>query len=142
MAIVSIVEATRLTGKSRATIYRDFDKGKLSREALPNGKPGVDVSELSRVYGALQVVETSEIVSMRQNEAVRDNAVLEEKIRFLETQLRHKDEVTVQMQARIDDKNFIIDELKTKVLMIEYTKLSEAENKPIVGFFERIFGRR
>jgi hypothetical protein len=141
-SIVPIVEAARLAGRGRATIYRDIEKGKLSRSVMPDGKPGVEISELSRVYGALRVVETTETVSVRQNEAVRDAAILEEKIRSLETQLRHKDEIAVQLQARIDDKQYIIDELKTKVLMIEYLAPVGSPEKKSNGFFERIFGRR
>jgi len=136
------VEAARLAGRGRATIYRDIEKGKLSRSVMPDGKPGVEISELSRVYGALRIVETVETVSVRQDEAVRDTAILEEKIRSLEAQLRHRDEMAVQLQARIDDKNYIIDELKTKVLMIEYLKPSEVVEKKPNGFFERIFGKR
>lgn len=144
MAIVSIVEATRLTGKSRATIYRDFEKGKLSRETLHNGRPGVDVSELSRVYGAFKSIETSDTVSLRQNDALRDTAILEEKIRSLESQLKHKDEMAMQLQARINDKEYIIVELQTKVLMIEYltpTPLAEEEKiRPKAGFWSRLMG--
>lgn len=141
-AIVSIVEAARLASRGRATIYRDIEKGKLSRSVMADGKPGVEISELMRVYGKLKIDETAENVSVRQGETLRDTAILEEKIRSLESQLRHKDEMAAQLQARIDDKEYIIDELKTKVLLIEYLKPSEAENKPIVGFFERIFGKR
>ena len=46
MALVSKSEASRLTGKSRATIHRHIKDGKLSEQ---DGQ--LDTSELIRVYG-------------------------------------------------------------------------------------------
>jgi hypothetical protein len=45
---VTIQQATKLTGKSRATITRHISTGKLSRT-----DKGIDTAELIRVYGAL-----------------------------------------------------------------------------------------
>lgn len=45
---VTIQQATKLTGKSRATITRHISSGKLSKTDA-----GIDTAELMRVYGAL-----------------------------------------------------------------------------------------
>lgn len=50
MAIVSISEAARLTGKTRATIHRHINTGKLSKTKNDTGSIGIDTSELIRVY--------------------------------------------------------------------------------------------
>ncbi|OYQ73231.1 hypothetical protein B9T21_09655 [Wohlfahrtiimonas chitiniclastica] len=50
MAIVSISEASRLTGKTRATIHRHINTGKLSKAKDDTGIVGIDISELIRVY--------------------------------------------------------------------------------------------
>ena len=55
MAVVSISEASRLVGKTRQTLYNDRDSGKLSWTTLETGKPGIDTSELQRVYGQLKL---------------------------------------------------------------------------------------
>ena len=55
MAVVSISEASRLVGKTRQTLYNDRDSGKLSWTTLETGKPGIDTSELQRVYGQLRL---------------------------------------------------------------------------------------
>lgn len=55
MAVVSISEASRLVGKTRQTLYNDRDSGKLSWTTLETGKPGIDTSELHRVYGQLKL---------------------------------------------------------------------------------------
>lgn len=46
MAIVSVIEASKLTGKGVATIYRHIKSGRLSRSG-----DGIDTAELLRVYG-------------------------------------------------------------------------------------------
>ena len=55
MAVVSISEASRLVGRTRQTLYNDRDSGKLSWTTLETGKPGIDTSELQRVYGQLRL---------------------------------------------------------------------------------------
>jgi len=53
MAIVSISMAAKLVRKGRQTLYNHNEKGKLSFTKTTEGKPGVDTSELERVYGKL-----------------------------------------------------------------------------------------
>ena len=53
MAIVSISHAAKLVRKGRQTLYNHNDKGKLTFTKTPDGKPGIDTSELIRVYGKI-----------------------------------------------------------------------------------------
>ena len=53
MAIVSISHAAKLVRKGRQTLYNHNEKGKLSFTQTDDGKPGIDTSELERVYGKL-----------------------------------------------------------------------------------------
>ena len=53
MALHSISEAARLTGKARSTIHRHIKDGKLSKLKGKDGKPAIETSELTRVYGEL-----------------------------------------------------------------------------------------
>lgn len=53
MAIVSISQAAKLVRKGRQTLYNHHNKGKLSFSKTTDGKPGIDTSELERVYGKL-----------------------------------------------------------------------------------------
>ncbi|HEY2455633.1 MAG TPA: DNA-binding protein [Scandinavium sp.] len=52
MAKVSISEASRLTGKSRTTLYRLIGTGQLSTCTGDKNAKLVDTSELLRVFGA------------------------------------------------------------------------------------------
>jgi hypothetical protein len=54
MSLVSITEAAKMAGVSRATIYNDIQAGTLSYESGPKEKKMIDVSELERVYKNLR----------------------------------------------------------------------------------------
>jgi hypothetical protein len=53
MALVTITEAAKLVRRSRGTLYRDIDRGRLSKTVAPDGATTIDTSELLRVYGTL-----------------------------------------------------------------------------------------
>ena len=51
MAKVGLQRAAELTGKSRSTIHRAMNAGRLSYEKTESGERLVDVSELHRLFG-------------------------------------------------------------------------------------------
>jgi hypothetical protein len=53
MAFVTITEAAQLVRRSRRTLYRDIDKGRLSKTIRHDGGTVIDTAELLRVYGEL-----------------------------------------------------------------------------------------
>jgi hypothetical protein len=62
VAVVSISEAAKLVRRGRASLYRDIEKGRLSKTVSPTGETGIDTSELVRVYGTLHLPEASKPV--------------------------------------------------------------------------------
>ena len=74
MAVVSISEASRLVGKTRQTLYNDRDSGKLSWTTLDTGKPGIDTSELHRVYGQLKINPVGQAVRNVNFDTEQDSA--------------------------------------------------------------------
>ena len=65
---VTIQQATKLTGKSRATITRHIGSGKLSKT-----NKGIDTAELMRVYGALvDTLDASPDTSQNDSVTTRD----------------------------------------------------------------------
>jgi len=54
MAKVGVKRAAELTGKSKSTIQRSMNNGKLSFELDANGHRIIDLSELNRVFGLSQ----------------------------------------------------------------------------------------
>jgi chromosome segregation ATPase len=53
MAKVGAQRAAELTGRSKSTVQRSMNSGKLSFEIDANGRRLIDVSELDRVFGLL-----------------------------------------------------------------------------------------
>ena len=50
--VVNISEAARIASKTRRTIYKHINQGKLSSSRDSKGNRGVDLTELIRVYGS------------------------------------------------------------------------------------------
>ena len=54
MALISVSDAARLTGRNRSTIIRAIEKGHLSAGRDSFGRYEIDPAELERVYGTLR----------------------------------------------------------------------------------------
>ena len=72
---VTIQQATKLTGKSRATITRHISSGKLSKIDA-----GIDTAELMRVYGALVDTLDASHDATKNNSVTTRDASLNESI--------------------------------------------------------------
>lgn len=117
MALVSVTEAARLTGKNRATIHRYIKQGKLSQVTDETGTKKVDTSELLRVFGSLSATHATlphsdTIQHDATQEMAHPVAVLQQKIILLEQLLESKDK-----EIRRQDDH--IDSLKQAMLLIE-----------------------
>jgi len=53
MSKVNVSEASRLTGKSRTTLYKLMDSGQLSHTGEASGGRVLDTEELLRVFGSI-----------------------------------------------------------------------------------------
>ena len=105
MAKVGAQRAADLTGKSKSTVQRAMNSGKLSFELDQNNRRVIDVSELERVFGIKQQNVQNEIVtetkSAKKVESTEIIAAVEKErmrmqIKMLEQQLGAADE-------RVDD---------------------------------------
>ena len=129
MALVSVTEAARLTGKNRATIHRYIKQGKVSQVTDETGTKKVDTSELLRVFGTLSATpatlpHSDAIQHDATQEMAHHVAVLQQKISMLEQLLESKDK---EIQRQDDH----IDSLKQAMLLIE-SKLP-ATPDPVAG---------
>jgi len=57
MALITISETARLTGKNRTTIYKYINNGKLSVVVSVDGSKKIDTSEILRVFPDCKIVE-------------------------------------------------------------------------------------
>lgn len=118
MAVVSISEAARLTGKSRKTIQRYVADGRISMSQRDAGAKGIDISELVRVFGELsQSASALSHASLSQRDALHvapDVSVLEARIQGLEAQLSAKDSL-------LEAKERHIASMETALRLLEHT---------------------
>lgn len=126
MAKVSVAEAAKLTGKSVKTIYRHIDTGKLSSSHDDNGSKSIDISELQRVYGNLNIKVENDIDS-RVSEIENKN---DNQMRQL---LQQENEM---LKKLLDEKENHISSLKQAMLMLEHKEEIKKENQ---GWFSRVF---
>ena len=138
MAIVSISEAARITGKARSTIQSYIKTGRLSKTTDSHtGVVGVDTSELIRCFGELittakeHVVntqishQTTDITTPNTTDDIAKIAVLEKEIELLKKIIEEKDEHNKS--------------LKQAMLLLEY-KTEKKENQN--NWFSKIFSTK
>lgn len=103
MPKVSLSEAARLTGKSRVTIHRHIDKGRLSKELDGTGSPVIDIAELERVYGTLKQVDLSQKVTGQQPETANGNSLLQGEIDLLHERLTGLEGERMRERAQLEE---------------------------------------
>ena len=101
MAIVSISEAAKITGKARSTIQSYIKTGKLSKTTdIPTGTVGIDTSELIRCFGQLVTTPIEHVVNEQISQQTTPHTtgeiskinVLEKEIELLKKIIEEKDE--------------------------------------------------
>jgi len=136
MSLVSISTAAKLVHRNRTTLYRDIDKGRLSKTTSPGGETKIETSELLRTYGHLYTNDDDGggvLDGLMADEQVKI-ALLEEKNRSLEriisveAELRKiKDQLTNELRIRLEEKDKLIKVLESKLLFLEYENQLKAE---------------
>ncbi len=140
MALVSICEAARLTGKSRTTVQSYIKQGKLTKCTDRNGTSKIDTSELLRVFGSFtgQQVGSEQSGSTVQHLAgdsvqlsdqilQHQNQALKAEVELVKALLREKELLLAEKDKRNED-------LKQALLLIE-SKLpttQEPVEQPVV----------
>lgn len=76
MALVTITEASKLTGKARKTLYAHIKQGKVSYRVQLDGSKQIDTSELIRVYGELKQ-EVTQVTPPLVTEVTPGNVTLD-----------------------------------------------------------------
>lgn len=104
MAKVGAQRAAVLTGKSKSTVQRAMNSGKISYELDQNGRRVIDVSELERVFGiqkqTLQVAAPEEKAQAAAPQETIEQAVEQERMRM---QIKMLEQQLYAANERIDD---------------------------------------
>lgn len=133
---VSITEAATLANVSRTTLYNDMNTGKITFVSNGKNKKVIDVAELERVYGSLNISDnkqTSSSVKIEQNFTKKGEdvavplvelAVLRERVETLEIERKRE---RTQFEERIEQLQETLNKSqenqnKTTLLLEHYTK--------------------
>lgn len=121
---VSVTRAAELAGVSRTTLYKDMEAGHLSYKSGDKQKRTINIAELERVYGNLNLEEQKEVSTSDKSEQKVSNdtglvelAVLRERTKNLED----------SSQKRIQDLESQIDHLRETL-----DKAQEGQNKALL----------
>lgn len=118
MALVSISEAARLTGKARSTLHKYIKQGTLSTTTDQNtGNKSIDTSELIRVFGKISNSTTTGSdtvtgVSKQQQTTPNDTQLLQIKLQLLEQENIH-----LKFEKELLSKN--LDDIRQAMILIE-----------------------
>jgi len=135
MAIVSISEAAKITGKARSTIQSYIKTGKLSKTTDSHtGVVGVDTSELIRCFGELITTPIGHVVNeqISQQTTLDTTAeiskidVLEKEIEFLKKIIEEKDEHNKSLKRAIE--------------LLEYKDKDQKQERSL-NWFSHLFGK-
>lgn len=118
MALVSISEAARLTGKARSTLHKYIKQGKLSTTTDQHtGNKSIETSELIRVFGKITNLSTTPSdsvtgVSKQHSETPNATQSLQAKLQLLEQENAH-----LKAEKELLSKN--LDDIRQAMLLIE-----------------------
>lgn len=131
MPLVTPTEAIRLSGRSKASFYKDVASGKVSK-TVQDGKSFFDTSELVRAYGEL-----------KKPEAEKNNIPSES----FESAISSKDREIELLRRLLDEKDSHIASLKDAMKLLEYRQSQNvqsettSETAPKAGGFKSWFRR-
>lgn len=126
---VSISEAIKMSGVSRSHFYKSYvDKGKISIELIDD-KKFIDVSELIRVFGNIQLEDNKNTTENNSN--TEDKAKI---IELLEQQLSESKKRENQAQERERWLQSQIDELRSQQTYLLEDKTTK-KRKKLFGLF-------
>ena len=142
MAVHTVIEAAKLAGVTRRTIYRYIKQGKLSTVVTGSDATQIETSELLRVFGSLSQPEESKVSTGSQVEEP-------EYVTRLMAEMSQLRDLVQRQQLLLEDK-LETDRLREQMTGLqnerdeatqELEKLrAELEAERGKGFWKRLFG--
>lgn len=107
MAKVGAQRAAELTGRSKSTVQRAMNSGKISFELDANGRRVIDVSELERAFGLCQPGSNGSAPPSVEQELQKASAMIEMeraqmRIKMLEQQLQASQDQIADLKQQRD----------------------------------------
>ena len=145
MSKVSISEASRLTNKTRKTIYKYIQDGLLTVSMDTQGKKVIDISELIRVFGEIEMPEYTVV-----NNPEISNNIHQVTLKSIQL-IAEKDVEIAKLQSLLSGKDELLNAKNEQIKTLEKSLhlLEDLTNKIPVpttqehikkGFWKRLFG--
>ena len=146
MSKVSISEASRLTNKTRKTVYKYIQDGLLTVSMDTQGKKVIDISELIRVFGEIEMPEYTEL-----NNTEVSNNIHQVTLKSIQL-IAEKDVEIARLQSLLAGKDELLNSKNDQIKTLEKSLhlLEDLTNKipvPITqepvqkGFWKRLLGK-
>ena len=134
----SLSEAAKASGKSKSTLTRAIDKGKISASKDEHGRYQIEPTELHRVYPAV----ASEPVAQQSNEQLRNIEATSELVNELidlRAEVKTKEQLVTVHEKTIDDLRERLD--KEGEERRQLTAMLTDQRTRRKGFWARLTGR-
>lgn len=129
MAKVGAQRAADLTGRSKSTIQRAMNNGKLSYEVDPNGRRVIDVSELDRAFGLQQTGGGGADDASVERELEKASSMIEtERLKMRVKMLEEQLEMTNNQISDLKDQRDKWQKQASQVLITSQYTQKEAED--------------
>jgi len=130
MALVSISEAARLTGKARSTLHKYIKQGKLSTttDQITKNK-SVETSELIRIFGKISTSKTTDGDSVTSESKLQQATHNETQSLQIKLQLLEQENTHLKAQKELLSKN--LDDIRQAMLLIESKLPATHEHQPM-----------
>ena len=128
--IFSISQVSKAVGVTKQTLYKKISKGLISCTRTPDGKKGVELSEMERVFGPLKEKKFKAIAAAEDDYYKNVNvdkvvSRMEQEIQYLRSELNERN------QAAKETRMLLRAEQKKNILLLEHQSKS---------FWRKIFG--
>jgi hypothetical protein len=111
MALIGLTEAAKLTGKNKATIHRAMKDNRISFTISESGERQIDPAELDRVFPIKPQVAAKGVAESNRTKVASNYVQLSQ----LSAQLEAEKVRTASLEARIADKDTVIDDLRHRL---------------------------
>lgn len=139
----SLSEAAKASGKSKSTLTRAIDKGKISASKDEHGRYQIEPIELHRVYPAVAFEPVAQQADDQPRNGDATSEFLNELIE-LRAEAKTKEQLVIAHEKTIDDLRQRLDKEgeERRQIMARLTDMTAklAEPAPKKGLFARVFG--
>jgi hypothetical protein len=138
----SLKQAADATGKTKPTILKAIQNGRISAKRKENGEWEIDPAELHRVYEPVSVNGSGNGEGLR-SETPNETAVLRREVDLLREQLERERDTIADLRRRLDDE---ATERRKLTMLLTHQKEQEPTKTPEAPathspLWQKLFGR-